>query len=96
MWHGDVGDAARRVMLAEPPDVLLTAPESLKVTLVTSRVEHQTLFSGVQPRYSGEDWQLNRRCDRTSTIAAIAGGLYWSVRAAVAESQALVAPAACP
>src|SRR3954447_6084619 len=27
LWHGDVGDGARRHMLAEPADILLTTPE---------------------------------------------------------------------
>jgi len=29
LWHGDVGDAARRQMLRDPPEILLTTPESL-------------------------------------------------------------------
>jgi hypothetical protein len=29
-WHGDVGDGDRRRMLEDPPDILLTTPESMK------------------------------------------------------------------
>lgn len=28
LWHGDVGEAARRRMLRDPPEILLTTPES--------------------------------------------------------------------
>src|SRR5690606_21298181 len=30
LWHGDVGDSDRRAILSEPPDILLTTPESLE------------------------------------------------------------------
>ena len=78
MWHGDVGDAARRAILAEPPDVLLTTPESLEVMLVTPRVEHQTLFSGVQAvvidevhAFAGDDrgWHLLAVLERIMRLA---------------------------
>ena len=29
LWHGDVGSTQRRQILADPPDILLTTPESL-------------------------------------------------------------------
>ncbi len=44
MWHGDVGDSERRRILADPPDILLTTPESLEVMLVSRRVEHEAFF----------------------------------------------------
>ena len=78
MWHGDVGDAARRAILADPPDVLLTTPESLEVMLVTPRVEHQTLFSGVQAvvidevhAFAGDDrgWHLLAVLERVMRLA---------------------------
>lgn len=78
MWHGDVGDAARRAILAEPPDVLLTTPESLEVMLVTPRVEHQTLFSGIQAvvidevhAFAGDDrgWHLLSVLERIMRLA---------------------------
>lgn len=48
LWHGDVGDGERRRLLAEPPDILLTTPESLEAMLVSRRVDHDRFFSGVR------------------------------------------------
>ncbi len=48
LWHGDVGDGARRSILSEPPDILLTTPESLEAMLVSRRVDHRLLFRGVR------------------------------------------------
>lgn len=48
IWHGDVGDGARRAILSEPPDILLTTPESLEAMLVSRRVDHRLLFRGVR------------------------------------------------
>ncbi|MBE7325181.1 DEAD/DEAH box helicase [Nocardioides sp. Y6] len=44
LWHGDIGDGARRRILAEPPDILLTTPESLEAMLVSRRVDHNRFF----------------------------------------------------
>lgn len=48
LWHGDVGDTARRRILTDPPDILLTTPESLEAMLVSRRVDHDRLFSGLR------------------------------------------------
>jgi ATP-dependent Lhr-like helicase len=48
LWHGDVGDSARRRILADRPDVLLTTPESLESMLVSRRVDHRALFAQVR------------------------------------------------
>jgi len=48
IWHGDVGDGARRAILSEPPDILLTTPESLEAMLVSRRVDHRLLFRDVR------------------------------------------------
>lgn len=48
LWHGDVGDGERRRVLADPPDVLLTTPESLEAMLVSRRVDHRLFFRGVR------------------------------------------------
>ncbi|MCC2316573.1 DEAD/DEAH box helicase [Cellulomonas chengniuliangii] len=48
LWHGDVGDTERKRILADPPDILLTTPESLEAMLVSRRVDHDRLFSGVR------------------------------------------------
>ena len=80
LWHGDVGDAARRRVVAEPPDVLLTTPESLEVMLVSRRSEKERLFAGVRAvivdeihAFAGDDrgWHLLSVLER---IGRIAGG----------------------
>jgi ATP-dependent Lhr-like helicase len=48
LWHGDVGETARKRILTDPPDILLTTPESLEAMLVSRRVDHDQLFSGLQ------------------------------------------------
>ena len=71
-------DSARRAILTDPPDVLLTTPESLEVMLVTPRVEHQTLFSGIQAvvidevhAFAGDDrgWHLLAVLERIMRLA---------------------------
>ncbi|WP_219814844.1 DEAD/DEAH box helicase [Rathayibacter sp. AY1D5] len=48
LWHGDIGDGPRRAILSEPPDILLTTPESLEALLVSRRVDHRLLFRGLR------------------------------------------------
>jgi ATP-dependent Lhr-like helicase len=67
LWHGDVGDAARRRILSDPPDLLLTTPESLEAMLISPRVNVTTLFGDVRAvvvdelhAFAGDDrgWHL--------------------------------------
>ena len=48
LWHGDVGDGPRRKILSDPPDVLLTTPESLEAMLVSRRVDHDRFFANLR------------------------------------------------
>ena len=48
LWHGDVGDGPRRRILGDPPDILLTTPESLEAMLIARRVEQRRFFAGVR------------------------------------------------
>lgn len=48
LWHGDVGAAERRRLLADPPDILLTTPESLEAMLVSTGVAHDRWFADLQ------------------------------------------------
>ncbi len=48
LWHGDVGDGERKRILAEPPNILLTTPESLEAMLVSRRVDHDRFFAGLR------------------------------------------------
>ena len=67
IWHGDVGDADRKRILADPPDLLLTTPESIEAMLMSRRVDAERLFGGVQAvvvdeihAFAGDDrgWHL--------------------------------------
>jgi ATP-dependent helicase Lhr and Lhr-like helicase len=48
LWHGDTLASRRRAILAGPPDLLLTTPESLESMLVGVNVDHERLFAGLR------------------------------------------------
>ena len=48
VWHGDVSQSQKRWIAAEPPDLLLTTPESLEGMLISARIEHAWLFADLQ------------------------------------------------
>jgi ATP-dependent Lhr-like helicase len=48
VWHGDVPASAKKRLLADAPDCLLTTPESLEVMLVSASIDHERLFAGVR------------------------------------------------
>ena len=67
LWHGDVGAAGRQRILTDPPDMLLTTPESLESMLVSTKVEQEQLFAGLRTivvdevhAFAGDDrgWHL--------------------------------------
>jgi ATP-dependent Lhr-like helicase len=47
-WHGDVGQAARRVFLERPSGVLLITPESVEALFMNRPHDLDRLFSGLQ------------------------------------------------
>jgi ATP-dependent Lhr-like helicase len=78
LWHGDVSTPARRRILREPPDVLLTTPESLEVMLVSPNVDARSLFANLQVviideihAFAGDDrgWHLLSVLERVSRLA---------------------------
>jgi ATP-dependent Lhr-like helicase len=78
IWHGDVGDADRKRVLAEPPDLLLTTPESVEAMLMSRRVDAERLFGGVQAivvdeihAFAGDDrgWHLLAVLARLDALA---------------------------
>lgn len=78
MWHGDVGESDRRAILADPPDLLLTTPESIEVMLISARVDHRMLFEHVRcvivdevHAFAGDDrgWHLQAVLARVGRIA---------------------------
>jgi ATP-dependent Lhr-like helicase len=48
LWHGDVGQAQRTAILRDPPDILLTTPESLEAMLLSRRSDLRFLFGSLQ------------------------------------------------
>ena len=78
VWHGDVSQAQRQKILTERPDVLLTTPESLEAMLVSTKVDPQVLFSGLQAvvvdeihAFAGDDrgWHLLAVLERLSRVS---------------------------
>lgn len=67
LWHGDVGESARKRIRLEPPDVLLTTPESIEAQLVSSKTDAKNFFGSVRAvvidevhAFAGDDrgWHL--------------------------------------
>jgi ATP-dependent helicase Lhr and Lhr-like helicase len=77
-WHGDIGQPERSRLLAEPPDMLLTTPESLEAMLVSTRVPHHRWFADVRAvvvdeahAFAGDDrgWHLLAVLERITRLA---------------------------
>jgi ATP-dependent Lhr-like helicase len=78
VWHGDVGQSARKRILLERPDVLLATPESVEVMLVSRSVEHRRFFANLRAvvvdevhAFAGDDrgWHLLALIERVSALA---------------------------
>lgn len=78
LWHGDTGDSARRRLLGDPPDLLLTTPESLEAMLVSKRVDPRLHFRHVRAvvidevhAFAGDDrgWHLLAVLERLQRLA---------------------------
>ncbi len=78
LWHGDTSDSERRSIISEPPDILLTTPESLEVLLVMRHRKHPQLLSNVRAvvvdemhAFAGDDrgWHLLSVLERIQHIA---------------------------
>jgi len=78
LWHGDIGPGERRRILADPPDCLLTTPESLELMLESQQVEQKALFHNLRVfiideihAFAGDDrgWHLLAVLERVGRIA---------------------------
>lgn len=48
VWHGDVTEGDKRAFVKEPPELLMTTPESLEVMLLSSRVPADKVFADLR------------------------------------------------
>ena len=78
LWHGDVSPGDRRRICQDPPDILLTTPESIEVMLVSTKVDPRGLLGQVKTvvvdelhAFAGDDrgWHLLGVLERVSRIA---------------------------
>lgn len=78
VWHGDTGAGDRARILRDPPDILLTTPESLESMLVSTGVDHRAQFSHLRAvvvdelhAFAGDDrgWHLLSVLERLRHLA---------------------------
>ncbi len=48
VWHGDVSQSRKKKALREPPDILLTTPESIEAMLISVRVDRPSWFGNLR------------------------------------------------
>ena len=48
VWHGDIGASRKKHTRADPPDILLTTPESLEGMLISPRTDRQAWFGNLR------------------------------------------------
>ncbi|MEQ4519555.1 DEAD/DEAH box helicase [Pseudarthrobacter sp. B907] len=78
LWHGDIGPSERNRILSNPPEILLTTPESLESMLVSRRVDHHSFFANIRAivvdevhAFAGDDrgWHVLSVLERVQRIA---------------------------
>ncbi len=78
IWHGDVNASRKEQIRRDPPDVLLTTPESIEGLLISRRSDREMLFSQVQTiivdelhAFAGDDrgWHLRAVLKRLERFA---------------------------
>ncbi|GAA4918995.1 ATP-dependent Lhr-like helicase [Stackebrandtia albiflava] len=77
-WHGDVSASVKERIRYDPPDILLTTPESLEGLLVSTKTDHGKLFEGLRAvvidevhAFAGDDrgWHLRAVLERLAGVA---------------------------
>jgi ATP-dependent Lhr-like helicase len=78
LWHGDTTSAERRRILEDPPEILLTTPESLEAMLLSVKTDHAGLFRNLRTvvidevhAFGGDDrgWHMLGVLERLSAVA---------------------------
>ncbi|MBT2452738.1 DEAD/DEAH box helicase [Streptomyces sp. ISL-43] len=78
LWHGDTKESQRRRIRTEPPDILLTTPESLEAMLIGTKTDHAQLLGMVRAvvvdevhAFAGDDrgWHLLAVLERLERVA---------------------------
>ncbi|MCT7657633.1 DEAD/DEAH box helicase [Mycobacterium deserti] len=78
LWHGDTGQGKRQKILEDPPDILLTTPESLEGMLVSTKVNPREHFANLRAiiidevhAFAGDDrgWHLLAVLERLERLA---------------------------
>jgi ATP-dependent Lhr-like helicase len=78
LWHGDIGAAVRRRILEDPPEILLTTPESLEAMLLSTKTDHRVVFRNLRMvvidevhAFGGDDrgWHMLGVLERLSAVA---------------------------
>lgn len=78
LWHGDVSDKDKNAIRRDPPDILLTTPESIEVLLTSKKSDPEGILANVQVvivdelhAFAGDDrgWHLLSVVARVAKIA---------------------------
>ncbi len=78
LWHGDIKDSVKQAILKDPPDCLLTTPESLEVILLSQRADHESFFRNLRVvivdeihSFAGDDrgWHLLSVLERITKLS---------------------------
>ncbi|GAA3377850.1 DEAD/DEAH box helicase [Streptomyces sannanensis] len=77
LWHGDTKESQRRRIRTDPPDILLTTPESLEAMLIGVKTDHAHVLGGVRAvvvdevhAFAGDDrgWHLLAVLERLERV----------------------------
>ncbi len=78
LWHGDIGPSERNRIKSDPPDILLTTPESLEVMLISTKTDGREMLRSVRAviideihAFAGDDrgWHLLAVLERIGKLA---------------------------
>lgn len=78
LWHGDVGRTVKGRMVSDPPDLLLTTPESLEVMLISPTLDAKAFLGRVKTvvvdevhAFAGDDrgWHLLSVLERLTKMS---------------------------